>query len=171
MILFKHEPNKQITPDFKNHELFSKSKNAPAGHQLADKVVDGLQFIRDQFRTWKKEGKIADDRIRVTSTYRTSEHNAEIRGSKNSQHLISSAIDFQPWVKSDTKPMELLKADLRSKGSIYKALRQLGINGIGFYNTFLHIDARNEFMSERDEFGPLETWDKEEGGSIEKKKQ
>ncbi len=64
--------------------------------------------------------------IKVTSGFRCAEHNAEIKGAPNSQHLLGKA------------------ADILIPDHFHKAIhdRYHGRLGIGFYNNRLHIDVR-----------------------------
>ena len=73
--------------------------------------------------------------IRVDSAYRTPEHNAKVGGGKRSQHLQGRALDLRPphgmsvqefhdviWTLADSDESE--------------------IGGIGWYDTFVHVDIR-----------------------------
>lgn len=124
---------KQITKDFSEKELYSKSLDAPQCHYLDDKTINALQAIRD----W------ANTPIRVTSTLRTKAGNDLIGGVSNSRHLEpASAIDFQ-FIDNRDAVMQRFYEDFRCKGSLYRKLRSMGINGIGIYGTFIHIDTRS----------------------------
>ncbi|WP_377886223.1 D-Ala-D-Ala carboxypeptidase family metallohydrolase [Algimonas porphyrae] len=84
--------------------------------------MDRLQAARDQ----------VGRPFRVLSAHRCSLHNARIGGAPRSQHL-RLAVDIA-----------LHGHDARS---LYRALRQTGFTGFGFYNTFIHADL-----------GPLRRW-------------
>ena len=92
--------------------------------------------------------------IGLTSTYRTFTHNANIGGVRNSLHLQGLAIDCQPQHFDITKKQDRFKLD-EMKHWIKKAhifirlqdeVRNTSITessfGIGFYNSFIHIDTR-----------------------------
>lgn len=66
--------------------------------------------------------------IIILSGFRTIEHNNSIGGSPNSQHLHGKAADIQ--VENIT-PEEL-----------YIHAIQIGFDGIGLYETFIHVDVR-----------------------------
>jgi|TARA_B110000971_G_scaffold4583_1_gene4593 uncharacterized protein YcbK (DUF882 family) len=86
-------------------------------------LAENLQVIRDVY------GKID-----LTNAYRCKEHNADVGGSVNSQHLKGKAADIK---SSDIKPKDMaaIVDDLMKCESF-----ELG--GIGIYNTFTHVDIR-----------------------------
>ena len=86
-----------------------------------------LQAIRDEF------GKP----IRVTSAYRSPEHNKEVGGVKNSQHVQALAADLQPSSGRDDDMEELIQVVLRLTGS-----GKIPNGGVGMYNSFVHYDMR-----------------------------
>ncbi len=123
--------NRQITDNFTEAELYSKSADASGSHFLDDNVIFGLQSIRSAYGI----------PIRVSSTYRTPLGNSLAGGVSQSQHLISKAIDFQ-FINNNTENIQRFQADWNARKSIYHTLRAFGINGIGFYTNFIHIDTR-----------------------------
>lgn len=130
MIIYKGS-TRQVTTNFKENELFSKSFDAPPSHYLGDGVINALQSIRTYYNT----------PIRVTSTYRTPLGNSLCGGVPNSTHSIATAIDFQ-FIKSNNDFITRLQADWNSRSDIYDIIRTHGINAIGFYTNFIHIDTR-----------------------------
>ena len=86
-------------------------------------LAENLQVIRDIY------GK-----IELTNAYRCKEHNADVGGSVNSQHLKGKAAD----IKSKTlNPKEIAAiVDDLMKSEKFK------LGGIGVYNTFTHVDIR-----------------------------
>ena len=128
---------KQISKDFSEQELYSKSFDAPECHYLDDKAINALQAIRDWFNV----------PIKITSTLRTATGNDLIGGASNSRHLQpASAIDFQ-FVENQDATMKKFYQDFRCKAGLYRKLRSMGVNGIGIYKSFIHIDARSSAMS------------------------
>lgn len=123
--------NRQITDNFTEAELYSKSADASRSHFLDDNVIFSLQTIRTYYGV----------PIRVSSTYRTPLGNTIAGGVSRSQHLISKAIDFQ-FINDNSENIQRLQADWNARKDIYHSLRALGINGIGFYTNFVHIDTR-----------------------------
>jgi len=86
-------------------------------------LAENLQVLRDVV-----------GRIDLTNAYRCKEHNADVGGSTNSQHIKGKAAD----IKSNTlSPSEIasIVEDLM-KNEKFKT------GGIGIYNTFTHVDIR-----------------------------
>ncbi len=72
--------------------------------------------------------------IVVTSGYRSPEHNKAVGGVINSQHVLGTAADI--------KPLEENMSDLPELQAICDEMNVHG--GVGFYDTFVHIDVRGE---------------------------
>ena len=87
------------------------------------KLAENLQVLRDVV-----------GRIDLTNAYRCKEHNADVGGSTNSQHIKGKAAD----IKSNTlSPIEIASiTDNLMKSEKFK------LGGIGIYNTFTHVDIR-----------------------------
>ena len=86
-------------------------------------LAENLQIIRDEV-----------GRLDLTNSYRCKDHNSDVGGSTNSQHLVGKAAD----VKSESiKPKEMAQIvnDLMKN-------EKIKTGGIGIYNTFTHIDIR-----------------------------
>ena len=79
-------------------------------------AVDLAQYLRDRFGP-----------IRISSWYRTVEHNRLIGGTQNSKHLLGMAFDWYP-----------LKADLEE---VQRIVKRLPIGGVGIYEGFTHTDV------------------------------
>ena len=86
-------------------------------------LAENLQVIRDVV------GK-----LNLTNAYRCKEHNADVGGATNSQHLKGKAAD----VKS--KEYDVLEVSKIIEGLIKSEKIEQG--GIGIYNTFTHYDIR-----------------------------
>ena len=86
-------------------------------------LADNLQVLRNVV-----------GRLDPTNGYRCKDHNADVGGSVNSQHLKGKAADIK---SSDINPedMAAIVDDLMKCESF-----ELG--GIGIYNTFTHVDIR-----------------------------
>ena len=123
--------NRQITKNFSERELYSKSLDAPVCFNLSQTTINGLQTIRDWFNT----------PIIVTSTLRTPTGNALVGGVSNSRHLTGDAIDSVFQNNREVHLKEFYE-QMRCKGELYRKLRKQGINGIGIYASFIHIDDR-----------------------------
>jgi len=86
-------------------------------------LAENLQVLRDLV-----------GRLDLTNGYRCKEHNADVGGSLNSQHLKGKAAD----IKSSTiKPWDMaIAVDDLMKTEKFK------LGGVGIYNTFTHVDIR-----------------------------
>lgn len=86
-------------------------------------LAENLQVLRD-----------AVGRLDPTNAYRCKDHNADVGGAVNSQHLKGKAAD----IKSKTlSPKEIATiVDDLMKSEKFK------LGGIGIYNTFTHVDIR-----------------------------
>jgi len=73
-----------------------------------------------------------DRPVTITSACRCPEHNASVGGAENSQHVAGTAADV---VVKDVHPHD-----------VYEYLDthavDLGIGGLGKYNSFTHVDTR-----------------------------
>lgn len=125
-----------VRPNFANNELYTKCPAGPASHPLSDITLDGLQIIRD----WSGAP------MRVTSSWRSTACNFASGGSQNSEHLSGSAIDFQ-WTSNNENRIKQFREEMKCQGQLYQQLRAAGVNGFGFYDTFLHIDDRSNFTA------------------------
>lgn len=72
--------------------------------------------------------------IVVTSGYRSPEHNAKVGGVKNSYHTLGLAADIRPLNEN--------RSDLTGLQAICDEMNPHG--GVGFYDTFVHVDIRGE---------------------------
>lgn len=70
--------------------------------------------------------------IIVNSGYRSHEHNAKVGGVKNSTHVQGIAADIRPEDLKDLEELQKIADELNPHG------------GVGFYNTFVHVDVRGE---------------------------
>lgn len=70
--------------------------------------------------------------IIVNSGYRSPEHNKAIGGVKNSFHVQGLAADIRPEDLKDLPELQKIADELNPHG------------GVGFYNTFVHVDVRGE---------------------------
>ncbi len=128
-MILKKNSNRQITDNFTERELFSRSPDAPDEHFLCDNVIKAVQIVRDYFGV----------PVIINSTYRTKKHNLSLRSSEKSQHRKGKAIDF---TFQDKKYLDLYYWQIINKGELYYLLKNAGVNGFGLYNTFAHIDTR-----------------------------
>lgn len=106
----------QLTKNFNSSELDCKCSYKSCTHTLIDlEHLVELQKFRDE-----------SGPIKITSAYRCERHNKAVGGSTKSRHLVGVATDIQV---SNMSPKEV--ADSLDY-----------LNGVGVYNTFVHIDSR-----------------------------
>ena len=70
--------------------------------------------------------------IIVNSGYRSPEHNAKVGGVENSYHVQGLAADLRPKNPADLPRLQ----ELADKINLF--------GGVGFYDTFVHVDARGK---------------------------
>ena len=88
--------------------------------QVDENLVDKLQKLREALGV----------PLIINSAYRCPERNKQVGGAKNSQHLLGNAVDIS------LRTIDLPIDDLE------KLADSLGFDGIGKYNTFIHLDVR-----------------------------
>jgi len=112
-----NDRNRKLSTNFTVKEFACKDGNVAV--LVDDKLVDGLQKIRDHF------GKP----IHINSAYRTPAHNKAVGGSPNSQHLQGKAADI---VIAGVSPL-----------AVAQYAEHIGMGGIGLYDGFTHVDSRD----------------------------
>jgi len=127
-----------IRPNFRASEFYSTSArwgySVPECHSFDIRVIDAFQYLRDLSGVpWE-----------ITSSYRVIAHNRAIGSQDTSMHVKRQAADGEP--KEDKENvLAYIVEDIASKGVIYAGLRARGINGIGIYDNFIHLDTRENF--------------------------
>jgi uncharacterized protein YcbK (DUF882 family) len=116
----------KLSTNFSLAEFASADKAAPSGEVLKNltELAKNLEVLR----------KHIGQPIRVTSGFRSKEHNKKIGGSLNSYHVLGMAADIQVSKMTPeqvAKAIELLIAEGKMKEG-----------GIGIYRTWLHYDHR-----------------------------
>ena len=116
----------KLTNNFTLQEFNSKC-GRPIPNNVLPNIIElakNLQVLRDAL------GKS----ITITSGYRSPEHNAKVKGAKNSQHVKGTAADIK--VKGMTpKEVALVIEGLIASGKMKEG-------GIGIYPTWIHYDIR-----------------------------
>jgi uncharacterized protein YcbK (DUF882 family) len=87
-------------------------------------LAKNLQIIRNEVKL----------PISITSGYRSPEHNASVKGARNSQHLRGTAADIKVQGMSPLSVSRVIEK-LIQEGKIKEG-------GIGIYNTWVHYDIR-----------------------------
>ena len=88
-----------------------------------EKLAENLQILRD-----------VAGRIDLTNAYRCKEHNADVGGATNSQHLQGKAADIKSKTAGPKEIIQTIEALIKSE--------MIDQGGLGLYNTFTHYDTR-----------------------------
>jgi uncharacterized protein YcbK (DUF882 family) len=116
----------KLSTNFSLAEFASADKAAPSGEVLKNltELAKNLEVLR----------KHIGQPIRVTSGFRSKEHNKKIGGALNSYHVLGMAADIQV---SKMTPEQVAKAIelLIAEGKIKEG-------GLGIYRTWVHYDIR-----------------------------
>ena len=116
----------KLSTNFSLHEFESADGTAPNGDVLKNltELAKNLEVLR----------KHIGHPIRVTSGFRSKEHNAKIGGAPASTHILGMAADIQV---AKMKPEEIAKAIefLIANGKMKEG-------GLGIYRTWIHYDIR-----------------------------
>jgi uncharacterized protein YcbK (DUF882 family) len=122
--------------------LYCNCKYEDCEREGPKKNIDKLLKALCQFeKTLGEIGKISfkliankakiDYHLIITSGYRCKRHNAKVGGVKNSRHRFGMAAD--------------IKVRGMSTEALFKQAKMSGLfNGIGIYNTFVHVDIRDK---------------------------
>lgn len=100
-------------------------------------VVDHIQRLQ-KFRDWYKRP------MKVVSGYRTEKYNKKINGSTNSKHIEGIASDIalpDEFYGFSKQRKEQFLNNVKNKWIELCEMDGIG-GGIGFYDTFFHIDSR-----------------------------
>jgi len=116
----KRDGNKQLTKNFSVREFRSKDGTDKIKIHLAG--VNRLQVIRNSLKR----------ALIIQSAYRTVNHNAIVRGSRNSRHLKGTAFDIPT------------NRNIAQANEIAREAERAGFTGIyiASYNRFVHMDNR-----------------------------
>jgi uncharacterized protein YcbK (DUF882 family) len=116
----------KITENFSLAEFNSKCGRPMPNNVLKNitELAKNLQVIRDEVNL----------PISITSGYRSPQHNARVKGARNSQHLLGTAVDLKVKAMSPSS-VALVIEKLIQDGKIKQG-------GIGIYNTWVHYDIR-----------------------------
>lgn len=110
-----HGPDYRLSPHFRLIEFAS--RDGADVVKVHPALVSGLEALRTAI----------DAPLTVNSGYRTTSHNANIGGVRNSRHCLGMAADIVGRGVSVRK--------------VRKAAKRLGFGGVGKYKTFTHVDV------------------------------
>ena len=114
------QTNKQLSPHFRESEFRCRCcGNLPPGG-VPQSLLDVLEDVRTHF----------DSPTVINSGYRCQHHNANVGGAPNSQHITGRAADI---AVRDVPASE-----------VYAYLDPKHTGGLGRYNTFTHVDTRDQ---------------------------
>jgi len=104
------------------------------GCKMPNNVFENIKLLAIHLQAFRD---VFNEPITINSSYRCVEHNSSVGGSKTSQHLLGKAADitikgYTPDEVADK--IELLHSENRNR-----------TNGLGRYNTFTHVDIRNNY--------------------------
>ena len=142
MYLVRKGNTNKLTNNFTEKEVYDVAFGDVGNEfEISDITLNAWQIVRDFFGV----------PIKLTSSYRTSEHDKSKGRSGTGQHTKRTAIDGS-FIGSLSEETQLkFHAEIENKGNLYKALKEVGINGIGLYDNFIHLDSRDSpaFWDER----------------------
>ena len=115
---YKKGDDQKVAPNFRAREFDCQGRGCCTATLIDEKLVEYLQKIRTHF------GKPV-----YLTAYRCKDHNARTpNAAPNSYHVYGQAADFH--------------IDGVAPGEIAKYAESIGVQGIGLYDTFVHIDTR-----------------------------
>lgn len=141
--------DEKIHPNFRMREFLSKDPSLKNGHDLSDKVIEAIFWLREYY----------DSEIRINSTARGEIYNAMVGCSRGSYHVKGRAIDFS--FKSEEARAEF-EEDIMNQGYAFLNLRKKGISGFGIYKNFFHLDDRESNCRSEDKYGRFQVWKEKE---------
>jgi len=117
----------KITNNFSLQEF-----NSKCGREMPSQVVTNIIELAKNLQVLRDEVKKS---IQITSGYRSPEHNAKVKGAKNSQHITGMAADIKVSGMTPKQVAEVIERLIAEK--------KMKEGGIGIYKTWLHYDIRN----------------------------
>ena len=116
----------QLTTNF-NLSEFNKH-----GFALSETVLRNIQALANNLQVLRDE---VNKPIKITSGYRSPEHNAKVGGVKSSRHITGEAADFK-IAGMTPKEVAAVIEKLIAAGKMEEG-------GLGTYSTWVHYDHRN----------------------------
>jgi uncharacterized protein YcbK (DUF882 family) len=105
--------------------------NSKCGRKMPNNVLKNIVELAKNLQVIRNEVKLP---VSIASGYRSPEHNAKVKGARNSQHLIGTAADIKVQGMSPLSVSRVIER-LIQEGKIKEG-------GIGIYNTWVHYDIR-----------------------------
>ena len=122
----------QITKNFSKSEFDCK-----CGCEMPLEVLSNIKIVAINLQILRD---YVDAPITINSAYRCAKHNKAIGGSKKSQHKLGKAADIVVHSFSPDEVFDIVQNLRRNpmlKGVIFQ--------GLGRYDTFTHLDIRNNY--------------------------
>lgn len=94
-------------------------------------TLDGVS--PEAMAAWQRLDEMTGGSLRITSAYRSPEHNARVGGAKHSQHTHGNAFDIDAAGMTPEQKLALAGQ-----------ARDAGFRGFGFYDNALHFDVGPE---------------------------
>ena len=116
----------KITTNFSLEEF-----NSKCGRPIPNNVLTNIIELAKNLQVLRNA---VNKSISITSGYRSPEHNAKIKGAKDSQHVKGTAADIKV-AGMTPKEVALVIEGLIEKGKIKQG-------GIGIYPSWVHYDIR-----------------------------
>lgn len=110
--------NFNVSKNFKLREF--ECKDGSKLVKLDARLLEKVQILRDKLNV----------PLSINSGFRTESHNKKVGGVPNSLHLQGKAVDIS------TRNISMTDEKL------IQICEQIGFDGIGIYNTFIHLDVR-----------------------------
>jgi uncharacterized protein YcbK (DUF882 family) len=115
----------KLTANFSMGEF--NTRNAPLSDSVKANIITlakNLQVLRDEVKR----------PIKITSGYRSPQHNASVGGAKNSRHLLGDASDIKVQGMTPRQVADVIER-LINDGRMLEG-------GLGVYRTWVHYDCR-----------------------------
>lgn len=151
--------NDKISKHFTENEFRCKSVDAPKFYWLDARLIVILEIIREFLGV----------PIFIVSPGRTRRHQLKLvqegkTETVESFHLIQDdkpvkAVDWS-FLYDNEYFMLSLKKEVETDSLLWRKLRAAGLKGIGFYDTFIHVDTATAPGLHTDSLGQYRTWDK-----------
>ena len=116
----------KITANFKLEEF-----NSKCGRPIPNNVLPNIIELAKNLQVLRN---VVNKSISITSGYRSPEHNAKVKGAKDSQHVKGTAADIKV-AGMTPKEVALVIEGLIASGKMKQG-------GIGIYPSWVHYDIR-----------------------------
>ena len=123
------KPIKRMTRNFKKSEF-----DCRCGCTMPDDVYENVKKVAAQLQVVRDYVGVP---VRINSAYRCINHNRSIGSKDTSQHVLGKAVDITIDTFNADQTYKIIINLLNNP-----VLQGVNFNGIGRYNTFVHLDIR-----------------------------